>query len=1490
MHTVPLSLEDPSPMPVPPTTDQSPSPTPAPLRDPRGPGLVDAARALRDRIESGQTLSRHSLRATLDRHCTGPERWQWKDAYDASEAAVVLFLKRHGRAMLGAAESPRGMLSMIERLAALEPSHTRRSEEQIARQQFSTPLALAMIAAHAARLEPHDRVLEPSAGTGTLAVFAECVVRSQEQLVLNELAQGRAAMLAGLFPGAAVTQYDAESIEARIGPAAAPTVVLMNPPFSRGAATRRRRLGTDLRHLRSAFRSLVPGGRLVAVTSRGCAPDTEDWEEAFADLPHTVVLSLAVQGRVYARRGTTIETRLTVLDRAPPGARARPGRVDPDELALDAPALLEGVCERLTERRPLEPLPVPIPLNLFGAEPPRPPDPTRRRSARAARDETPPHDFGPCAELDHEPREPTGHSTTGPYEPWEPTVAHVAAAVRHPTALCQSSAMADVAHRPSTFRPLLPERVVTAGMLSDAQLESVVLAGAAHAEHIKGRYRVAADWETVHRLAEDDPGDALPQGADPDERYGAPVEFRKGWMLGDGTGAGKGREVAAIMVDSWLRGRRRALWLSQSDKLIEDARRDWHAVGGRDEQIIALNRIRQADAIPDRDAILFATYATLRSPARQGKPPRIEQVVGWLAGSLDEAERNAFDGVIIFDEAHAMANAAGSKGSRGDVKPSQQGRAGLRLQNALPNARICYVSATGATTVQGLAYARRLGLWACDDTPFETRDAFIQAMELGGVAAMEVVARDLKALGLYQARALSYDGVEIEILEHTLTDEQRHTYDSYAGAFQIIHHNIGEALKASSIVQDGKTLNANAKSTAMSAFESAKQRFFGHLLTSMKCPSLLAAIEHDIDQGRAPVVQLVSTGEALMERRLARIPAGEWEDLTIDLTPREYVIDFLYHAFPIQQHQPWEDEDGNLQSRPMVDEDGRMVVCPEALARRDQLIERLGSLPPVASALDQIIHRFGDDAAEITGRARRIVRLTDDAGERLAVRRRPPSANVSEANAFLAGERSVLVFSMAGGIGRSYHADRSIPNTKRRVHYLLETGWRADQAIQGLGRTHRTHQASAPLFRPVSTDVKGERRFISTIARRLDSLGAITRGQRDSQTAMAGEGSTLFRPEDNLESPYARAALVQLYHAVFAERIDGWPATHFEEMTGLKISYEGALKEILPPMPTFLNRLLALRIDQQNELFAELEVRTQAGIASAVEAGTYEVGVEQVRADSIAISSTDVLAVHPGSGALTELAEVQVRTRFSALQPEDALAYLGPDATPTEERWLAVNDRSGRGAVITPTTSAIDKQGAVLARVRLHRPASRAPMLASDLPTSHWRRTDEREWRAAWDEELASLPEWTESRFWMVSGLLLPLWDRLPYESMRVRRLETDDGRRLIGRILDATTTQTIRNAFGLDAIQLTAREVMAQLNGRSRSITLSNGWTVRTRRQMDAPVIQINGPRYGDTDMLKRLGVDVEVVDWVTNYWVPNDTVLERLLARWPAGAGPQP
>src|SRR5712664_4200636 len=338
-------------------------------------------------------------------------------------------------------------------------------------------------------------------------------------------------------------------------------------------------------------------------------------------------------------------------------------------------------------------------------------------------------------------------------------------------------------------------------------------------------------------------------------------------------------------------------------------------------------------------------------------------------------------------------------------------------------------------------------------------------------------------------------------------------------------------------------------------------------------------------------------------------------DVQVDITPREYVLDYLADSFPTQLYEHFTDSEGNLLSRPIY-RDGQPVQCRDAVARRDRLIEKLASLTPVHGALDQIVQRFGTDiVAEVTGRSRRIIRKTgSDCVDRLVVENRAGSAISGETQAFMDDVKRILVFSDAGGTGRSYHAELSAKNRRLRVHYLVEPGWKADAAIQGLGRTNRTNQAQPPLFRPIATDVKAEKRFLSTSARRLDTLGAITRGQRQT----GGQG--LFRPEDNLESHYGRDALRQLYHLVVRGKVEGCSLEMFEDETGLKLMDANGIKDELPPITTFLNRLLALTIDLQNVLFTAFERLLAARIEGAIASGTYDAGLETLRAESFVVA------------------------------------------------------------------------------------------------------------------------------------------------------------------------------------------------------------------------------------------------------------------------------
>jgi hypothetical protein len=1397
------------------------------------------ARSIAERLIAGLGLSRQHLKRLMTQTfgCAGGwGDWSMRDAYDALELGQVLALLDPAFVLIDEA-NPEATFQKLASLAHALPTQTYRSDSQVDLQQFSTPLPLAWLAAYAARLDANDIVLEPSAGTGMLAVYARRVAAG---LILNERDPHRAALLAAAL-GEPVALHDAEFIDDLLTGSGRPSVVLINPPFGR-SETRGRDRHAGARHLRSALLRLAPGGRCVAIMppsfERG-GTGASGYEAVAALVPPRVEITIA--GNPYAKHGTSIDVRLIVFDKGWTGPSS-----ETFAKSLDAalPAVL-AVPDRLPRDSPPPPT-APIPARalpalgaarpLFQALLPSALTPPVRRSAANSN----------AAPLDYKVLETPrpSENAAGIYVPWRLARIAFESATPHPDELVESVAMTSVLPPAPTYQPLLQDRATSA--LSDAQLETIILAGEAFERDLPGRFRPN---EAGDLLIETEAGNV----------------YRTGFFIGDGTGVGKGREVAGCILDQWNRGRRKAVWISKSSTLIEDARRDWAALGGLPIDIQPLDAFPFGTRIEMQSGILFLTYATLRS-SRHDALSRLQQILDWLG--LE------FDGMIVFDEAHAMGRAAGTETEHGPAEGSLQGLAGVRLQHALPRARVLYVSATGATDPSNLCYAARLGLWG-PGTAFNDRDGFMAAMEAGGIAAMEIVARDLKAMGLYTARALSFAGVEYEALEHQLTSAQIEIYDAYADAWAIIHVNLEEAMRATNICDrmSGDTLNGQARGAALSRFESAKQRFFGQVLLSMKTPTLINAIDAELATGHAAVVQLVTTAEAILDRRLAALSPEDRADLDLDLSPRDYMIDYLKNAFPTRMMRVFHAADGAMRSEIMIDETGNPVHCREAMAAREDLIERLCAMPPIPAALDALIAHFGTDrVAEVTGRSRRIIVTAG----RQKLERRGARANLAETDAFLDGVKPILVFSDAGGTGRSYHSDLGCKSAdRRRVHFLLEPGWRAAAAIQGLGRTHRTNQASPPIFRPVTTDCKGERRFISTIARRLDSLGALTRGQR--QTG----GQNLFDPADNLESDYARDALNQWYHLLYEGKLTSTNLDTFQAMTGLKLveGEGGGLLERLPPIQRWLNRILALRIATQNAIFEEFLGLIQARVDAAREAGTLDVGVEMIAAERMSVLDDQLLRRDPRTGAETRLQRLELHLRRNVTSFQRLMATWG---TMADKAYLK-NARSGRVALQVPSWSITDDEGRPVPMCQLIRPTGSQRIQEAALWHGNWAPIAEDKFEALWEVEAAEGREALDiETICVATGLLLPVWHRLPSEDVRVWRIAGADGTTILGRIVPPAAMEKLGAEFGLEASMKLSPEELIEAAASTEGALLPGLGEARLIfvRVNDDRRLEIRSFPHEKRTWLKSLGCFVEIIAFKSRLFVPLKSAKEIVSA----------
>ena len=245
----------------------------------------------------------------------------------AETALNSLIQKKYGTELLINNDPVESVSTVLRPLQKRLPTQTWRSEIQITYQQFSTPAAIAYLAANLLNIRHGETVLEPSCGTGSLAVWAEAAGAS---VIANEI-DPRRRLLANAL-GFEPYGFDGEFIDDLLPEHLIPDVVIANPPFSSsGGRVQRNSIEYGFHRVDSALQRLKKGGRFAIILGENGSPRSRHghrfWDYLYPEIQLKASIELA--GREFYCNGTSVKTTLIIGTKpiAPQNASAEIERV-----------------------------------------------------------------------------------------------------------------------------------------------------------------------------------------------------------------------------------------------------------------------------------------------------------------------------------------------------------------------------------------------------------------------------------------------------------------------------------------------------------------------------------------------------------------------------------------------------------------------------------------------------------------------------------------------------------------------------------------------------------------------------------------------------------------------------------------------------------------------------------------------------------------------------------------------------------------------------------------------------------------------------------------------------------------------------------------------------------------------------------------------------------------------------------------------------------
>ena len=1058
----------------------------------------------------------------------------------------------------------RASYDLIYKLYEMQPTIAARSSNRIKMQQYSTPLPMAWIANRFAMANKADgKVLEPTAGNGML-VFTVPV----EQVCANELDETRLDNLReqGF---AEVTQQDAtEPFEGGMQY----DVVIANPPFGKREAVEydgKMIPGLDPQITLNALASMKDDGRAAIIiggnmeyASNGAIKSMKPFFTYLYD-HYNVKGVIDMSGGLYAKQGTTFPTRMILIDgRRSNEERAQTAVYPPVESKAIRKAesfddLYEIINEVLNSKE-----------KTNGTEVLRSQGGRHLSVADNASGET----DGAGHNRQSEANDESGSQTerrgrTGLERNSESGQRPVLGERGQNDTVGETGRGTDTIGESSTDRRRLEQRTVGNGTQPvdgvDVQRSGLGLSEEPKKRDLTEEKLPYRPHNTAFRLESVAPA-AMVEAMDNvltqiEAQHGSIDEFIKtelgydtieeahqalaaeqmdsvamaiyqmkqgqALIIGDQTGVGKGRQMAALIRWAVQRGEK-PVFITQKADLFSDIYRDLVDIGSGDlvpfifnspsakenkgEMVDAngkvvykglsdskMKKVMVTGKLPEDCDFAVLTYsqvntgdavsqqemeeAAKKNGARTKKSKNVKN--GKATPKATFLRAIAKDNYLFLDESHT---AAGSSNT------------GAYLQSILRGAKAAtFASATFAKRPDTMhLYAIRTAMSQAKVEP----DKMISIIEKGGVTLQEIMSRELTNAGQMVRRERDMSDVVTDW--KTITDPEtvrraRENYDRTIAAFNAIIKFQEDYVKPMIEALDME-LAVMAESAGVKRgtdkmgvenvpFASKTYNYTKQLMLALKVDAIADEVEAEINAGRHPVIALEST----MESSIKDYAAGE----TID--EPTFSASLLKGLDTVMQYTV-KDEDGNKRHE---------KYSPQALGPAGekayyelQNFIRESTSDIFISPLDAIIERLNDKGykvGELTGRNMYVERNDDG---RVVVKRRTDKDKKKMQREFNNGTLDVLILNKSASTGISLHASEKFSDQRQRSMIIAQPLSDINDYMQMIGRIDRTGQVHRGYYINLGLPVPAENRFLMMLSTKLKSLNANTTTSQDSES------------------------------------------------------------------------------------------------------------------------------------------------------------------------------------------------------------------------------------------------------------------------------------------------------------------------------------------------------------------------------------------------------